>query len=723
MAQHKTAVTPLLMHNGITEVLHEATVLCFSLAVTEGNMASAGESPNELITCTLCEEPYDDNHHKAKFLACHHTFCSNCLSQWQRKKHQPNTNSIRCPVCNQITDVPDSGVNGLQTNFYIERMIKISKETEESKSVKKQKGCQKHGNQQKFFFCETCNMAICHNCTVLDHQKTEGHVITGIQEATESHRHTLEHQLKRSQATEAEIQGAIQEIESKMHTIQEDKDSATENLTAFIQFAQCELEQWRQKATDAISQHHAAQHSKLLGKKIQLQQARGLLEKHVNQSKETAETDDISDIISSKGKLEKATKIATLDITDQKRNRFESGLILSTNPPNDMMRDIGKAWLQSIPPISAVLRNNKLTAGLKSVITLELFNDAGNKVPFAAPFLAIQITGPQQQELPVTLNTAHPECTVAFTPQTSGKHEIALTYMGHKLQSKETHIMVDSNNPLLKFGKKGGGKGTFAFPSGIAISNHCLYVVDTGNRLIQKFTTEGEFLSQFRIDINGADYSTCDMAVDEYRGLIICTEISMNNFVNPVKGNKVLVFNLEGQFQREYTNTKMLLPLCITIDTHGNAIISDSKRNAMFIHDRDGNLIGEMGNSEILKSPSYMCMQEDNSIIVSDKDNDCIRICNLEGKFTHQIGSYGYGNGQLRTPNGVATDGEYILVADWGKDCIQVFRHDGTFAFMIESETDRISSIQGLAITPDGYVYVVDRDKHCIKKYKYKDMP
>ena len=626
-------------------------------------------------------------------------------------------------MCNQFTDLPGNGVDGLQTNFYIERVKKISEETEGPKSDKNKKGCKKHGNQQKFFFCETCNVTICHNCTVLDHQKTEGHVITGIQEATESRRHTLEHQLQRSQATEVKIQSAIQEIESKMQTIQDDTDSVTENLEAFIQFAQQELEQCQQKATDAIYQHQVAQYSKLLGKKIQLQQARGLLEKCVNQSKETAKTDDISDIVSSGRKLQKATKIATLDIMDNKRNRFESGLILGTNPPNDMLYDIGKTWLQSFLPTSAVFRNNKLTAGFKSVITLELFNNAGNRIPFAAPFLAIQITGPQQQELPVTLNTTHPECTVVFTPQTSGKHEIALTYMGYKLQSKETHIMVDSINPLVKFGKGGRGKGTFTFPRGITISNHCLYVVDTGNRLIQKFTTEGEFLSQFRIDINGADYSTFDMAVDEDRGLIICTQISMNKFANPVKGNKVLFFNLEGQFQHEYNNTKMLQPLCITIDTHGNAIISDRERDSMFIHDRDGNLIAEIGNSGILKSPSYICIPGDDSIILSDNSNHCIRICDTEGKFTHQIGSYGHGNGQLRWPYGVATDGEYILVADSGNNRIQVFRHDGTFAFMIESQSDPLHTPHGLVLTQDGYVYVTDSNHHCIKKYKYKDMP
>ena len=152
-------------------------------------------------------------------------------------------------------------------------------------------------------------MAICHNCTVLDHKEAGGHIITGIKKTTDAHPQTLEDQLRRSNKAKTEIDNAIHQLTREMQTVQNEKDHATENLVALIQFSQRQLEQCQQKATDAISQHHASQHDKLLGKQRQLQQARELLEEHINTSEETAKSDDNRDIISSNRKLEKAAQI------------------------------------------------------------------------------------------------------------------------------------------------------------------------------------------------------------------------------------------------------------------------------------------------------------------------------------------------------------------------------------------------------------------------------
>ena len=71
----------------------------------------------------------------------------------------------------------------------------------------------------------------------------------------------------------------------------------------------------------------------------------------------------------------------------------------------------------------------------------------------------------------------------------------------------------------------------------------------------------------------------------------------------------------------------------------------------------------------------------------------------------------------------MANDGKNILVAEEGNNRIQVFKIDGTFVSMIESCDDPLLVPSGLAVTNDGHVYVADRDNHCVKKYKYKDLP
>ena len=179
-------------------------------------------------------------------LSCHHIFCSDCLKQCYRKKRQEKVGSIKCPDCNHLTQVPNNWVAALP--------ITISNGN-------------KHGNNKAPYFAiimfvalvSVLYVAIPHNFTVLDHKQSSAHVKTGFQGETDAHCHALDDQLQRSQS-------GIQEIEPKKQTIQNDKDSVTKSLVAFIQFAKLQLDQCEQQVTDAISQHHGAQDSKLLGK-------------------------------------------------------------------------------------------------------------------------------------------------------------------------------------------------------------------------------------------------------------------------------------------------------------------------------------------------------------------------------------------------------------------------------------------------------------------------
>ena len=686
-------------------------------------MASPGKTPPDLLICAICTEPYDDNQHKAKFLACHHTFCSYCLNEWHRKKGQTDTDSIQCPNCNQLTVVPENGIDGLQTNFYIESLKENSSKHElnEPKLAGSADGCPEHGNQTMFFFCETCSTAICRDCTVLDHQKAEGHVIIGIKKATESHRHTLQDQLLRSRATHAEIQNAIQEAESEIQTIKGDKDLMTENLVAFIQYAQRQLEQYQQKATDAISEHHSIQHEKLIVKKQQLQQAERLLDKQINQSEQITKSGDINDIISSNDKLAKATKITKLNF--ERENCFKSDLTSVPDLLNYRLCCIGKTCLPSFLPPSVVIRNDEITAGLKSVIAVEMLYDVSKTGPSLSPVLSlspvfsVQITDPHKDELPVTLNTTNSECTVTFTPQVSGRHEIFIRCLGQKLNSEQTHIMVNSNNPVLKFGEKGNGKGAFMGPYSIAMDNNgVLYVADSHNRLIQKFSGIGEFISQFCLNDNDNECTAVDMALDQNIGLIYCIETGFKNGVFYPR-QMMLVFNLEGELQHSYKLSNCTSPHFIAINTERDIIISDRVKKCLCKFDKQGKYLNCMGD---LKYPAFITIGEDDSIIVTDTNNDCICIYNADGKFRHKFGTSGTGKGQLKKPYGIATDGDLILVADAGNNRIQVFRYNGTFVSMIESKDDSLNMPCGLLITGDGYVCVADARNHCIKKYKYK---
>ena len=289
-----------------------------------------------------------------------------------------------------------------------------------------------------------------------------------------------------------------------------------------------------------------------------------------------------------------------------------------------------------------------------------------------------------------------------FLPLTSGL-----------LLGEQSHISVGSNNAVLTFGEYGpDGNGTFKYPWGIAVdNNNCLYVADVVNKLIQKFTADGEFLSQFRVDVHNEGCSTSSLALDLDKGLIYCPDIALTCHALD-KGNNILVFNLEGELQHTYILSEAQRPLFMAMNSHKDLIVSDPGNRSLSQVDKDGNFLCSVGD---FKEPGFVATDDEDNIIVADTANHCIYLFDPNGKFRRRFGTHGDKAGEPQRPFGVAADGENILVVEEKKNRIQVFRYDGMFVSMIKDDEDPLEDPRGLAFTKDGHVYVADRPPMVIK--------
>ena len=389
---------------------------------------------------------------------------------------------------------------------------------------------------------------------------------------------------------------------------------------------------------------------------------------------------------------------------------------------NKCLPVLGQIYTRGFLPSTVAFKDIKATAGQKAKLTVKVYNRQGDTIPSSVGPLSVKVTDPVNTEVCASLHMIHPK-SVTFTPQMSGLHEISLKFLGQKLLAEQTHISVGSNNPVLKFGQHGSGHGTFNYPWSIAIdTDNCLYVTDAVNQVIQKFTEDGKFLSQFSVAVRHKKYTTCGIALDRDKGLIYCPEILLcDNCLH--QGNNILVFDRKGEFQRAFPSSQHhegTSPLFIAMNNARHLFISDTWTSDLTKINQEGKFLCCFGD---LKQPSYIAIDDANNIIVSDKDDDSIYILSSYGKLKHKFGISGTGKGELHQPQGIATDGENILVTEEGNNRIQVFRYDGTFVSMIESTGDPLKQPCGLAVTEDGHVYVCDRGNHCIKKYKYKDVP
>ena len=127
--------------------------------------------------------------------------------------------------------------------------------------------------------------------------------------------------------------------------------------------------------------------------------------------------------------------------------------------------------------------------------------------------------------------------------------------------------------------------------------------------------------------------------------------------------------------------------------------------------------IGEIVN---LNNPKGISIDSNNDIYIVDSGHYEIKKFDSNGRFIDSWGAFGSEEGQLKNPQGILIDSEFIHVADTGNSRIQTFENDGIFVRSWgNSGISTQSLIQPNSLSRDnsGNLYVSDGVLNKISKY------
>ncbi|MFC3746080.1 S-layer homology domain-containing protein [Paenibacillus sp. GCM10012306] len=184
-----------------------------------------------------------------------------------------------------------------------------------------------------------------------------------------------------------------------------------------------------------------------------------------------------------------------------------------------------------------------------------------------------------------------------------------------------------------QWGEDGEEEGQFSFPQGMAIDQEGnLYVADTMNSRVQKFTSNGQFLQQW--DIDGMVYGMPRAIAVDHSGLV---------YVNNGQGN-IRVFQSDGTERRRLIDRNFLNAgvLGMAVDQEGNVYVSNAGLHQVRKYDPTGQVLLTWGSRGAgpgeFNAPSGIAIDREGTIFIADPGNFRIQKFDTTG---HYLGQWG----------------------------------------------------------------------------------
>jgi RHS repeat-associated protein len=222
------------------------------------------------------------------------------------------------------------------------------------------------------------------------------------------------------------------------------------------------------------------------------------------------------------------------------------------------------------------------------------------------------------------------------------------------------------------FGTEGTGAGQFTAPWGIAIDGSGnVWVGDTGNNRIQKFSSNGSYLTQYEAEKpEGVAFDAAgNMWVSRPTNLEKLS--SSGEYVTQI-GSWASVKAVKATGTPTYTSQ---------VGVEGT------------------------GNSQF-KRPYALAMDVSNDVFVADTKNNRVQEFSSSGEYVRQFGVKGTENGQLKEPYGIAVDGKGNLwIADTENSRVQEFSVTGSYIKQFKAAH---AEPVGIAVDSSEHVWVTE---------------
>ncbi|XP_066848055.1 E3 ubiquitin-protein ligase TRIM71 [Anser cygnoides] len=582
--------------------------------------------------------------------------------------------------------------------------------------------CQHHDDEVLHFYCDTCSVPICRECTMGRHV---GHSFIYLQDALQDSR-TLTIQLladaqQGRQAIQLSIeqaQAVAEQVEMKAKVVQSEVKAVTTRHKKALEERECEL-LWK---VEKIRQVKA---KSLYLQVEKLRQNLNKLDNTISAVQQVLEEGRTMDILLARDRM--LAQVQELKNVRGLLQPQEDDRIMFTPPDQALymaIKSMGFVSSGAFAPLTKATGEGLKRAlqGKVASFTVIGYDHDGEPRLSGGDMISAVVMGPDGNLFGADVSDQqNGTYLVSYRPQLEGEHLVSVMMCNQHIENSPFKVMVKSGRsyigiglPGLSFGSEGDSDGKLCRPWGVSVDKEgYIIVADRSNNRIQVFKPCGTFHHKF---------GTLGSRPGQFdRPAGVACDISRRIVVADKDNHRIQIFTFEGQFilkfgEKGTKNGQFNYPWDVAVNAEGKILVSDTRNHRVQLFGPDGAFLNKYGFEGALwkhfDSPRGVTFNHEGHLVVTDFNNHRLLVIHADCQSARFLGSEGSGNGQFLRPQGVAVDQEgRIIVADSRNHRVQIFESNGSFLCKFGTQGSGFGQMDrpsGIAVTPDGMIVVVD---------------
>lgn len=288
---------------------------------------------------------------------------------------------------------------------------------------------------------------------------------------------------------------------------------------------------------------------------------------------------------------------------------------------------------------------------------------------------------------------------------------------------------------VVVWGEQGSGPGQFLWPRDVAVSpDGFVYVADSQNHRIQKFTVEGEFIAAWGTQGECGAPALTPGTFCEPWGVAVGPDGAV--YVADTWAHRVQKFAGDGTFLAEWgfygqvpvgrEPAAFYGPRDVAVGPDGRVYVSDTGNKRVQVFEPDGAFVADWGGGGSgpgqLDEPVGLAFGPDGRIYVTDSWNFRVQVLEADGTYVREWPIAGWNNPNVEEKPYLVVDPQgRVFVTDPGHFRVLVFDALGNYLYSFGQygfDGRSFALPMGVALGPDGRLYVVDAANHRVMVFE-----